>query len=37
MRRSTEGLDYQEFEQALIKVSETAAMGILLLKQQFGI
>ena len=37
MRRSTEGLDYSEFEQALIKVSETAAMGILLLKQQFGI
>lgn len=37
MRRSTEGLDYSEFEQAVIKVSETAAMGILLLKQQFGI
>ncbi len=37
MRRSIEGLDYSEFEQVVIKVSETAVMGILLLKQQFGI
>lgn len=37
MRRSIEDLDYSEFKHAINKVSETAAMGIRLLKQQFGI
>ncbi|MGC8937163.1 MAG: hypothetical protein ACP5KV_07385, partial [Candidatus Methanomethylicaceae archaeon] len=37
LRRSTEDLDYSEFERAIIKVCETTAMGIFLLKQQFGI